>query len=477
VENADLAIPQKLPLPPASRLFSPVRSLHSEDNPMHDIHPLALFRYSVLGALVSRGRLERGELKATIRALAARDYDIPGSRNSRISEKTIEAWYYAWRRGGLDALAPCPRADRGQSKLEPAIQAAVLAAKRENPRRSINGIVRLLEQRGTVAKGALPRSSVHRLLKGHGLSRAPGSAGEPEELRAYEAQFAGDIWYGDVMHGPKVPMAGALRKAYLVSLMDDASRLIAHSAFCPGEGALDIEGVLKQAVLKRGLPARLVIDNGSAYRAKTLQGICARLGIHLVYCRPYRPQGKAKLERWHRTFRDQFLSELDAGRLQDLSDLNARLWAWIEQVYHRSAHAGLRGRTPLERYQQDLARIRTLGQRAATLDALFHHRIARKVRRDGTVSYQGDRFEVPYELSGRQVVLVVDPHTGQVHGVEDAQGQPLGTATPLDAVANVERRRRKPEPAEPPARGTPAEPDAVELAYRAYYGDGEGGNS
>jgi hypothetical protein len=62
---------------------------------MHEIHAVALFRYSVLGALVSRGRLERGELKATIRELAARDYDIPGSRHSRISEKTIEAWYSA----------------------------------------------------------------------------------------------------------------------------------------------------------------------------------------------------------------------------------------------------------------------------------------------------------------------------------------------------------------------------------------------
>ena len=44
------------------------------------------------------------------------------------------------------------------------------------------------------------------------------------------------------MHGPRVPMGGGLRKAYLVSLMDDASRLITHSAFCPGETALDIEG-------------------------------------------------------------------------------------------------------------------------------------------------------------------------------------------------------------------------------------------
>ena len=438
---------------------------------MGEIHQVALFRYSVLGALVSRGRLERGELKATIRELAAREYDIPGSRNSRISEKTIEAWYYKWRRGGIDALAPRPRADRGQSKLPAEIQAAIVAAKRENPRRSINQIRRLLEQRGTVAKGALPRSSVHRLLKSHGLSRCPDSASEPPEHRAYVAEHAGDIWYGDVMHGPKVPMGTRLRKAYLVSLMDDASRLIAHSAFCPGERALDIEGVLKQAVLKRGCPTRLVIDNGAAYRAKTLQGICARLGIHLVYCRPYRPEGKAKLERWHRRFRDQFLSELDLGRIQDLADLNARLWAWVETVYHRTAHAGLQGRTPLARYQQDLPRIRTLGQRAARLDELFYHRLERRVRKDGTVSFQGDRFEVPYELSTQRVVLVVDPHTGLVHGVEDAQGQSLGAATPLDAVANLKRKRRQPKPAEPSSQRTAAELDAVELAYREYYGD------
>ena len=48
--------------------------------------------------------------------------------------------------------------------------------------------------------------------------------------------------------------------------MDDASRLLAHSAFCTGETALDIEGVLKQALLKRGLPKKLVIDKGDGHR-------------------------------------------------------------------------------------------------------------------------------------------------------------------------------------------------------------------
>jgi hypothetical protein len=193
------------------------------------------------------------------------------------------------------------------------------------------------------------------------------------------------------------------------------------------------------------------------------------LGIHLVYCRPYAPEGKGKLERWHRTFRDQFLSELDPSRIRELSDLNARLWAWVEQVYHRAPHSGLEGRTPLERYQQDLPRVRTLGTLAARLDELFHHRIERKVRKDGTVSYHGSRFEVPYELSGKSVRLVVDPHARNVLGVEDADGQALGVATPLDALANVERRRRKPQPPEASSPSVTRTDNEVELAYRQYY--------
>jgi transposase InsO family protein len=256
------------------------------------MNPMALFRLSVLGPLVSRERLARGELQKSIRELAQREYAIPGTRRRHLGETTIEAWFYAWRRQGIDGLTPKPRVDRGQSKLSLPIQEAILAAKRENPRRSIRQIQRLLEAAGAVAGDSLSRSAIHRLLQQHGLSRMTGSASLPEEKRSFVAESAGAIWYGDVMHGPRVPFNGQLRKTYLVSLMDDASRLIAHTAFCLGETALDIEGVLKQALLKRGIPIKLIVDNGAAYRANTLQAICARLGIHLIYCRPYAPEGK-----------------------------------------------------------------------------------------------------------------------------------------------------------------------------------------
>jgi transposase InsO family protein len=410
---------------------------------MTTIHPIALFRLSVLGPLASRERLARGDLKRLLRELAAQRYEIPGSRRSHLSEKTIEAWYYAWKRGGIEALTPQKRRDRGQSKLATTLQQALLAAKRDNPKRSLDELKRLLEQQGVAARGELSRSAIHRLLQQQGLSRPLGAASAVVERRSYVAAHAGDLWYGDVMHGPTLTLAGRRRKLYLVSLMDDASRLLCHSAFCLGETALDIEGVLKQAVLKRGLPRKLVVDNGAAYRAHSLQGICARLTVRLVYCRPYAPEGKGKLERWHRVVRDQFLSELDPARIDDLADLNARLWAWLETVYHRRAHRGLNGRTPLERWQQDRLQIRSLGRFAAEIDTLFQHRHRRKVRRDGTVAFAGRRFEVPYELAGRELMVVVDPHREQVLRVESEGGEALGPATPLDALANNRRTRNR----------------------------------
>ena len=155
--------------------------------------------------------------------------------------------------------------------------------------------------------------------------------------------------------------------------------------------------------------------------------------------------------------------------LKILSKLGLQPTGLFLRVYHYTAHSALQGQTPLERYQRDLPRIRTLGTLAPRLDELFYHRIGRKVRRDSTVSYQGERFEVPYELAGHSVRLVVDPHTRRVLGVEDDKGRTLGVATPLDAVANVQRKRRKSQPAA--AQNPPASTgdDAVELAYRHYY--------
>jgi len=437
------------------------------------LHPDALFRLMVLGPLASRGELKHGEVSAMIRELASRAYDIPGSKRTYLSAETIKRWYHDWKRGGIDALQPKARMDKGTTQLSVPVQEKLLQLKQDNPARSINLMITMLESSGLVSKGTVARASVHRFLKQLQLSKRILPSIHTIEHRSFVAERAGELWQGDVLHGPSIQTKNGLRKTYLVSLMDDASRLLAHSAFCFGETALDIEGILKQAVLKRGCPYKLIVDNGAAYRSGTLQAICARLEIRLIYCKPYRPEGKGKLERFHRTFREQFLNELDLNRIASIDELNARLWAWIETVYHTRPHAGLDSldakerQTPIARWRLDLFHVRPLTMsQTERLDDIFCHYVVRVVRKDGTVSWEGNTFEVHHNLVGEKITLVIDPHAQTVLRVETAFGDNLGPAHPIDRIKNTHRKRQQPHHYE--NKALPPSLSMVEEMYQDY---------
>lgn len=437
------------------------------------LHPDALFRLMVLGPLASRGELKHGEVSTIIRELASKAYDIPDSKRTYLSAETIKRWYHDWKRGGIDALQPKERLDKGRTQLPPRVQNRLLQLKQDNPSRSINLLITMMESSGFISKGSVARASVHRFLKQLKLSKRVLPSVNTIEHRSFVAAHAGDIWQGDVLHGPSIQTIGGMRKTYLVSLMDDASRLLAHSAFCFGETALDIEGVLKQAVLKRGRPYKLIVDNGAAYKSGTLQAICARLEIRLIYCRPYMPEGKGKLERFHRTFREQFLNELNLNCIANIEELNARLWAWIESVYHTRPHAGLdklatkEHQTPIARWRQDLTHVRPLTLTIAErLNDIFCHYIVRTVRKDGTVSWEGQCFEVHHNLVGEKVTLVVDPHTQTILRIESAFGDDLGQATPIDRIQNTHRKRQQPHQEE--QHTMPSKESMVEIVHQDY---------
>jgi putative transposase len=429
------------------------------------IHPTALFRLMVLGPLASRGDVQRGEIKSIAKELASKPYNIPDSKRTYVSKESILRWYYAWKRGGVEALAPLSRDDKGKTHLPSKIQEKLIQLKQDNPSRSITTLINMIEREGLISKGKLARSSVHRFLQHNRLSKRLPTSVNTIERRAFVASHAGNLWQGDVLHGPSIQTEQGMRKVYLVSLMDDATRLIVHSAFCLGETALDIDGVLKQAILKRGLPNKLLIDNGPAYRAQSMQTICALLDIRLVYCKPYEPEAKGKLERFHRTFREQFLDELDMNKIKNLNDLNARLWAWCESVYHTRPHTALNGDSPLARWRKELVHVRHLSPSTIErLDDMFLHRVQRHVKKDATVSWEGQLYEVHHNQAGERVTLIVDPAAKTVVRAETVFGDHL-IVSKLDRQANTHRKRQRPHRA-----FTPKQPSksAVESAYEDY---------
>ena len=225
---------------------------------------LALWKLSVLGPLVS-ARLEHGDRLAWLCETAERVHQRPDGRLVTLSPRTLEAWLYAYRKGGLSALARRTRRDRGTSRaIAPEVEDLLVRAKRERPRRSIRRLIRMLERARVVRPGELSRSSVHRLLAAQGLSTRP-VRGPAAERRSFLVEHAGDLWIGDAMHGPSVIAPGGhIRKAYLLSQLDAATRYLPHSYFAVSEAAPAHEYGFQQALRKagRGIEATRGLDQG-----------------------------------------------------------------------------------------------------------------------------------------------------------------------------------------------------------------------
>ena len=93
----------------------------------------AVWRLGVLGPLVS-ARLDHGDRREFFEAAAARTYEAPSGRLTRLTARTVEEWYYWYQQGGLAALEPQERSDAGKSRaIPPEIAELILAAKREKP--------------------------------------------------------------------------------------------------------------------------------------------------------------------------------------------------------------------------------------------------------------------------------------------------------------------------------------------------------
>jgi putative transposase len=405
---------------------------------------VALFRYGLIAEFVHLPPNSPG-LYAKLQAKAEQTYTIPGSTRTRVAAETLRDWLKNYRRGGFDALLPQPRSDRGQSRaLSAEVAERLLSLKEELPQCSIPQLIRVAHQRG-IAVEPLPRATVHRLFSRAGLMR---KTAEPSGLdrRRFAFAHAGELWMSDVMHGPTVAIGerGQRHKAYLIAFLDDATRVIPYAAFALAENTKAFLPIFKQALLRRGKPTRLYVDNGANYRSQHLALVCAKLGIALIHSRPHQPEGRGKQERWFRTVRAQFLTCLTPADTESLEALNRCLWTWIEREYHSTPHAGLDGRTPLDQWAlcADQVKMFDIG---LDLDALFLFETKRRVQRDRTVSLNGTVFEVDASLVGQTVILRFDPAAPASRGIEVwHDNQFIARATPLDAYANCFVRRNRP---------------------------------
>ena len=228
--------------------------------------------------------------------------------------------------------------------------------------------------------------------------------------------------------------------------LDDATRVVPHAAFAFGERYVDVAPVFQRALLKRGLPDRLYVDNGSAFRCRALRVVCASLDIQLVHSRVYRPQGRGKIERFFGTVRSQFLRPLEHPGKLDLEQLNKQLGAWLEGEYHQTPHHGLEaGRSPQDQWALTSQRVRP-SHSLEELERLFCIPHQRKISADHVLQFQGRKYELRSGPTEVMATMLVDPLAPPERPIPvECEGRPIGRARLLDRSANnrVPRCRRR----------------------------------
>jgi transposase InsO family protein len=240
---------------------------------------------------------------------------------------------------------------------------------------------------------------LYRFLQQRGLTERQLLTPPPH--KKFEAEFSNQIWQSDMLAGPYIQrLAGGKRQAFLHAILDDASRLIPHAQFYT-QGLDTFLDCLRQAVAARGLPVRLYVDNAKVYRSPQLARIAASLGMLIVHTPPYQPQGRGKIERYFRSVREQFLTNLDRKQTLSLEDLNERLWlgSTTSITAPNTAPSGPRRCCAGSAISSTSANCRP----PQIFAACSSHRLDRVVRRDCTFLLQNRFYEAPPHLASQSI--------------------------------------------------------------------------
>lgn len=362
----------------------------------HDAE-VAQFRFAMIAPVV-HGLYPDASATAYYKRITEKPLTLPDGNIVAYSYKTLEKWKSEYSRGGLDALMPHARSDKGTSRAlnDEAIE-EIYRIKEEFPRMNATQIYEHL-----VKESFLPATvsvdSVQRFIKNNDLK----SARNPNlrDRKAYEADGFGKIWQADTCYLPYITEDGKTKRVYCIMIIDDHSRLLVGGELFYNDNAYNFQKVLKQAVATHGIPDVLYCDNGCSYRNEQLSMICVSLGILLLHTKIRDGASKGKVERHFRTLKERWLYTLDIDKITSLSQFDGMLKDYMRS-YNTTFHRGI-DETPMDRYKQSNKHIRVPESRT-WLEECFYNRITRKVRKDSTITIDNVCYDVPMQFISAKV--------------------------------------------------------------------------
>ena len=323
------------------------------------------------------------------------------ARRLGLSRKTIYKWKARaeeqsstisnqWSRDRSRRPASCPW------RSTPQTEQLVVDLRREFPCWGPRKLRCLMEHRGHKALPAV--STIAAILKRHGLVDDEESL-KRQPFTRFERSEPNALWQMDF----KGPFATGRGKCYPLTIVDDHSRFGLGVQALPGESGDVTRPALTSVFRRYGLPECMLLDNGScwgrieaSYTAFTAWLL--RLGVRVIYARPYHPQTKGKNERFNRTLKAEAIEGRHFASLDQCQEMFDRFLVTYNTI---RPHEALDMATPASRYRVSW---RAYPEVLPPLEYLEGD-VIRKVGPAGYLSWGKQRFHVGRAFSGDLVAI------------------------------------------------------------------------
>jgi putative transposase len=420
---------------------------HSDDD-------WAVFWCSLLGPILL-DEITTGERRRYLKQLSQREATLPNGQRKRISYSTLRRKVQRYRKQKIAGLRRRRRQDRGQPrKKRQAMIARAVELKREQPYRSPRAINKLLAKE---FGRTIPPSTMNRHFRQQGVTRQKLGVGKLKKIRCrWTRDHSNALWVGDFSEGPAVINEGRAIKSHLSVWIDCHSRYVIEGRYYYREN-LDIliDSVLR-AWGSHGTSRQLYVDNAKIYHSGGLRLACTQLNIELLHRPPRDPPPGGLIERIIQTTQGQFESEVRAGKVLTLAELNHYYQAWLHMDYHATTHRET-GQTPQARYHEA-----TRFRRHVNLQEVrefFHVRERRTVDPEfSDVRVKNRFYAVDSRFRGDKLIVSYDPFSsGEEVRLTSLHGVFLGVARRYEREKGAH-----PQPPPPPGQ-TPLDHEYLKL--------------
>lgn len=398
---------------------------------------IAQARMEIISPLLETG-IDKGKRKQLI-ALQCQKYGI--------SIRSVERYLESYLKNGYKGLYPMKRTRRAKNgAVTDEILDMAVMLRREVPSRSVDTIIKILEMEEVVAEGELKRTTLQEKLSKLGYSARQMkmySSNKGTAARRFSKKRRMQLVQSDIKYGPYLPIGpgGKKQQVYLVTVLDDSSRFMLHAQFYPTLDQTIVQESLRMAILKYGLMDAVFFDNGPQYRTKWMRRACGKLGIRLLYARPYSPEATGKPEKFNRLV-DNFMAEAALEKPKTLKSLNELFDIWLTECYQNKPHAALGGKTPQAVFNSDPASLRFVLPEIVA-DAFLDYE-ERKVDKTGCISFCGKKYEAGLKYIGCTVGVVYDPLDINEITIEYQDNEPFRVRE-LVIGANAGKRPKMPD--------------------------------